>query len=77
MAPREGAAIHRPATWPLECAADAKQLESRMKLLCDKMLKRLGQWLRVAGCYVLMLPAGASYRELIQTAAQEHRVLVT
>ena len=45
-----------------------------MKFLCDEMLKRLGQWLRVAGYDVLMLPDGTSDRELIQRAVEEHRV---
>ena len=77
MVPQERSAIHRPATRPLECAAYAKQPERRMKFLCDEMLKRLGQWLRVAGYDVLMLPDGTSDRELIQRAVEEHRVLVT
>ena len=48
-----------------------------MKFLCDAMLKRRGQWLRIAGHDVLMLPGGTSDRELIQRAVEEHRVLVT
>ena len=48
-----------------------------MNLLCDPMLKRLGQWLRVAGYDVLMLPDGTSDRELVQRAVEEHRVAVT
>ncbi len=48
-----------------------------MKFLCDEMLKRLGQWLRVAAYDVLMLPDDTSDRELIQRAVEEHRVLVT
>ncbi len=33
-----------------------KHPERRLKFLCEEMLKRLGQWLRVAGYDVLMLP---------------------
>lgn len=36
-----------------------------MKFLCDEVLKRLSQWLWVAGYDLLMLPDGTSDRELI------------
>jgi uncharacterized protein with PIN domain len=41
------------------------------------MLKRLGQWLRIAGHDVLMLPDGTDDRELIRRAAMERRRLLT
>lgn len=70
MVPQERAAIHGPATRPLECAAYAKQPEGRITFLCHEMLNRLGQWLRVAGYDVPMLPDGTSDRELIQRAGR-------
>jgi len=77
MVPQERAATHRPATRPLACAAYAKQPERRIKFLCDEMLKRPGQWLRVAGYDVPMLPDGTYDRALIQRAVEEHRLPVT
>ena len=48
-----------------------------MKFLCDEMLKRLGQWLRIAGHDVLMLPDGTDDRELIRRATRDGRWLLT
>ena len=48
-----------------------------MRFLCDEMLKRLGQWLRVAGHDVLMLPDGTDDRTLVQHALAEERTLLT
>ena len=48
-----------------------------MKFLCDEMLKRLGQWLRIAGYDVLILPDGTEDRVLIEAAVQQGRVLLT
>jgi uncharacterized protein with PIN domain len=48
-----------------------------MKFLCDEMLKRLGQWLRVAGHDVLMLPDGTQDRLVIEAAVQQERLLLT
>ena len=48
-----------------------------MKFVCDEMLKKLGQWLRIAGYDVVMLPDGSEDRELIELAVREHRLLLT
>jgi uncharacterized protein len=48
-----------------------------LRLLCDEMLKRLGQWLRAAGHDVLMLPDGTGDRELIGRARTDGRILLT
>jgi len=48
-----------------------------VKFLCDEMLKRLGQWLRVAGHDVLILPDGTDDRALVQRAHDEGRLLLT
>ena len=58
------------------CASNATE-RCRVKFLCDEMLKRLGQWLRIAGYDVLMLPDGTADRVLIEAAAQQGRVLLT
>ena len=49
----------------------------RVRFLCDEMLKRLGQWLRVAGHDVLILPDGTEDRLVIEEAAQQGRLLLT
>ena len=41
------------------------------------MLKKLGQWLRIAGYDVLMLDDGAQDRQLLETAISEGRYLLT
>jgi uncharacterized protein with PIN domain len=41
------------------------------------MLKNLGQWLRVAGYDVLILPDGTADRELFTLAQQQGRLLLT
>ena len=48
-----------------------------MRFLCDEMLRRLGQWLRVAGHDVLMLPDGTDDRVVMERAQSEARILVT
>lgn len=48
-----------------------------MKFVCDEMLKRLGQWLRVAGYDVLMLPDGTDDRVLLERAEREQRLLLS
>lgn len=48
-----------------------------MKFLCDEMLKNLGQWLRVAGYDVLILPDGTADRLLVERARVEGRLLIT
>jgi uncharacterized protein with PIN domain len=48
-----------------------------VKFLCDEMLKRLGQWLRVAGYDVLVLADGTDDNELLRRARDEGRVLLT
>ncbi len=48
-----------------------------MKLLCDEMLIRHGQWLRVAGHDVLILPGGSDDRTLYDRAREEGRLLLT
>lgn len=48
-----------------------------MRFLCDEMLKRLGQWLRIAGYDVLMLPDGTDDLTLVQRALSEGRTLLT
>nr|WP_276568933.1 DUF5615 family PIN-like protein [Thiococcus pfennigii] len=48
-----------------------------VKFLCDEMLKRLGQWLRVAGYDVLILPDGTDDRTLVRRARAEGRILLT
>jgi hypothetical protein len=58
MVPQARAVTHRPVTRLFACAPYAKQPKRRMKFLCDEMGKRPGEWLRVAGYDVLMLPDG-------------------
>ncbi len=41
------------------------------------MLKNLGQWLRVAGYDVLILPDGTADRQLVERAREEGRLLIT
>lgn len=48
-----------------------------MRFLCDEMLKRLGQWLRVAGYDVSILPDGTPDRELERVAGEDNRILLT
>jgi len=48
-----------------------------MRFVCDEMLKKLGQWLRIAGHDVIMLPDGSDDRQLFDLAVQEHRLLLT
>ena len=48
-----------------------------MRFVCDEMLKKLGQWLRIAGYDVVMLPDGSEDRELLELAVREHRLLLT
>jgi uncharacterized protein with PIN domain len=48
-----------------------------LRFLCDEMLKRLGQWLRVAGYDVLILPDGTADRDLVRRARAEDRILLT
>ena len=48
-----------------------------MKFVCDEMLKKLGQWLRIAGYDVSMLPDGTDDRELIKLSRNEKRLLLT
>lgn len=48
-----------------------------MRFVCDEMLKRLGQWLRVAGYDVLILADGSVDRLLVDRARAEHRVLLS
>ncbi|GMR17846.1 MAG: Mut7-C RNAse domain-containing protein [Gammaproteobacteria bacterium] len=45
--------------------------------LCDEMLKGLGHWLRAAGYDTNIAPDGANDRELIRSAIDEHRCLIT
>lgn len=48
-----------------------------MKFVCDEMLKKLGQWLRIAGYDVVMLPDGSEDRKLFNLAVRERRLLLT
>ena len=48
-----------------------------VKFVCDEMLKKLGEWLRIAGYDVLMLPDGTEDRQLIELARREGRLLLT
>ena len=48
-----------------------------MQFLCDEMLMRLGQWLRVAGYDVLIMPNGTDDRILYERAKEENRLLLT
>ncbi|MCB1800634.1 MAG: DUF5615 family PIN-like protein [Gammaproteobacteria bacterium] len=48
-----------------------------MRLVCDEMLKRLGQWLRVAGHDVLIPPDGMDDAAILAWAAGEKRPLLT
>ena len=48
-----------------------------MKFVCDEMLKRLGQWLRVAGYDVLILPDGTDDRVLLERAERDQRLLLS
>jgi uncharacterized protein with PIN domain len=48
-----------------------------VKFLCDEMLKRLGQWLRVAGYDVAILPDGTDDGTLMAAAVREGRLLLT
>lgn len=48
-----------------------------MRFYCDEMLKRLGRWLRAAGYDTLIAENGIPDRELMHTARNEHRYLVT
>lgn len=48
-----------------------------MKFLCDEMLKNLGEWLRIAGYDVLILPDGSADSQLVMRATSEDRLLLT
>jgi len=48
-----------------------------MRFLCDAMLGRLARWLRAAGHDALLARDAQQDRDLLETAAQEDRVLLT
>jgi hypothetical protein len=48
-----------------------------MKLLCDEMLHRLGRWLRAAGYDTAIASGGITDADLLRTAVEEGRVLLT
>ena len=48
-----------------------------MRFLCDEMLKRLGQWLRVAGHDVTIMPDGTPDALILQRAEEEDRWLLS
>lgn len=48
-----------------------------MKFLCDQMLSELGRWLRAAGYDTAIAEAGKKDLEILETAAQEKRTLLT
>jgi len=47
------------------------------RFLCDEMLKGLGKWLRAAGYDTLVAAPGANDRDLLASAIEENRILLT
>ena len=50
---------------------------SEVRILCDAMLLKLGRWLRVLGCDVVIFKEGGDRDTLIQAAAEDSRILLT
>ena len=50
---------------------------SEMRFLCDAMLSKLGRWLRVLGCDVVIFEEGRDRSELIDASTQLNRILLT
>jgi len=48
-----------------------------MRFLCDEMLSRLGQWLRIAGYDAISCPRGASDDEVLSRAVADDRILLS
>ena len=58
---------------PLKERRDASELQ----FLCDAMLSKLGRWLRVLGCDVVIFEEGRDRNELLEAALQLNRILLT
>ena len=50
---------------------------SEMQFLCDAMLSKLGRWLRVLGCDVVIFEEGRDRSEILEAAIQLNRILLT
>jgi uncharacterized protein with PIN domain len=61
----------------IQPSSEQKRDGSEVRFLCDAMLSKLGRWLRVLGCDVVIFEEGRDRASLVQTAALEARILLT
>src|SRR5579863_9876990 len=65
-----------PASAMVHCYSRNVTMEEPPKLAADRMVMRLGRWLRLMGADVIM-DAALDGAQLLARARDEHRVLVT